>query len=194
MNRENPDVLCLQETKCEKDKLPDEIKSVEGYESYWVSSNKEGYAGVGLLSKIKPINVKYGINNDEHDSEGRCITAEYEKFFVVCVYVPNAGRKLITLDKRLDWNELFKKYIQELDKKKPVIICGDMNVAHEEIDLARPKTNTKNAGFTREERDGMTDFLKAGFEDTFRKLYPNEKDAYTFWSYMMNARSKNIGW
>lgn len=149
---------------------------------------------MAVLSKTEPLDVKYGIGEEGHDEEGRCITVEFEKFFLVNVYVPNAGRKLVTLPKRLDWNTAFKAYIKELDKKKPVILCGDMNVAHEEIDIANPKTNTKNAGFTKEEREGMTEFLADGYVDTFRKLYPERKDAYTFWSYMNNARAKNIGW
>ncbi|KAF2903736.1 hypothetical protein ILUMI_02444 [Ignelater luminosus] len=191
---EKPDVFCIQESKCAEDKLPDEIKNLEGYEQYWQNSEKEGYAGVGLFSRTKPIGVEYGIGVDEHDEEGRCITAEYEKFYVVSVYVPNAGRKLVTLPKRLEWNKAFKKYIKELDKKKPVIVCGDMNVAHSEIDLANPKTNTKNAGFTKEEREGMTEFLEDGYVDTYRKFYPEKTGAYTFWTYMMKSRSKNVGW
>lgn len=191
---EKPDIFCLQETKCSHDKLPDELKDVEGYQTYWCASDKDGYAGVALFSKTEPINVKYGIGVDQHDDEGRCITAEYEKFYVVCVYVPNAGRKLVTLPKRLEWNKAFKTFIKELDAQKPVIICGDMNVAHNEIDLANPKSNTKNAGFTKEEREGMTEFLSEGFVDTYRKLYPNEKDVYTFWSYITKARAKNVGW
>lgn len=152
------------------------------------------FLGVGILTKIEPLHVNYGIGNEEHDEEGRCITAELDTFYLVNVYVPNAGRKLVTLPKRLAWNRAFKTYIKELDEKKPVILCGDMNVAHAEIDLANPKTNTKNAGFTKEERDGFTDFLADGYVDTYRKLYPDRKDAYTFWSYMNNARAKNIGW
>lgn len=149
---------------------------------------------MAVLSKIEPLSVKYGIGEKEHDEDGRCITAELDTFYLVNVYVPNAGRGLVTLPKRLAWNQAFKSYIKELDKKKPVILCGDMNVAHEEIDLANPKTNTKNAGFTKEEREGMTEFLADGYVDTYRKLYPEQKDAYTFWSYMRNARAKNIGW
>lgn len=194
IEREQPDILCLQETKCSKDKLPGEITDVEGYHSYWCDSEKDGYAGVGLLSKVKPLQVKYGIGNDEHDSEGRCITAEYNSFFLITVYVPNAGRGLVTLPKRLEWNELFKTFVKELDAKKPVIVCGDMNVSHKEIDLANPKTNKKNAGFTQEERDGMTDFLGEEYVDSFRHFYPEETGAYSFWTYMGKARSKNVGW
>ncbi|XP_044256546.1 DNA-(apurinic or apyrimidinic site) endonuclease isoform X2 [Tribolium madens] len=191
---DQPDILCIQETKCSLDKLPEEVKTIKGYETLWCSSDKDGYAGVGIIVKDKPINVIYGIESKEHDTEGRCITVEYETFYIVNVYVPNAGRKLVTLPKRLDWNEEFKKFIKKLDSQKPVIICGDMNVAHTEIDLANPKTNTKNAGFTIEERDGMTDFLANGFVDIFRHLYPDKEKTYTFWTYMGNARGKNVGW
>lgn len=191
--KEDADIVALQETKCDKNKLPSEIK-IPGYHHYYEDSKKPGYCGVALYTKQKPINVKYGLNNAKFDEEGRLIMAEYPNFFFINVYVPNAGAKLVTLPKRLEWNEKFKSYIKELDKKKPVIICGDMNVAHQEIDLTNPKTNTKNAGFTKEERDGMTDFLAQGFVDTFRMLYPDKTNAYTFWSYFANARSKNIGW
>ncbi|XP_018323973.1 DNA-(apurinic or apyrimidinic site) lyase isoform X2 [Agrilus planipennis] len=196
VEHEKPDILCLQETKCSSEQLPEDISNLDEYNyKYWQSSNeKGGYAGVGVLSKTEPLSVSYGINNESHDEEGRCITTEYEKFYLVCVYVPNAGRKLVTLPKRLEWNESFKNYIKDLDKKKPVIICGDMNVAHNEIDIANPKSNTKNAGFTKEEREGMTDFLGEGFVDTYRELYPDNEGAYTFWTYMTNARSKNVGW
>ncbi|XP_026479164.1 DNA-(apurinic or apyrimidinic site) lyase-like, partial [Ctenocephalides felis] len=167
---ENPDIICLQETRCPLDKLPN--LDLPGYHLY-----------------CKPGDIL--MPNVIID---RIAVAEYNSFYLVCVYVPNAGRGLVTLPKRLKWNEAFAEYIKKLDNKKPVIICGDMNVAHNEIDLTNPKTNKKNAGFTLEERQGMTDFLSLGFIDTFRNLYPNQKDAYTFWSYMKNARSKNIGW
>ncbi|KAL6267693.1 hypothetical protein P5V15_000765 [Pogonomyrmex californicus] len=190
--KEDADIIALQETKCDQNKLPEEVK-LSGYHHYFLDSKKPGYCGVALFSKEKPISVKYGLNNS-FDSEGRMITAEFPGFFMVNVYVPNAGQKLVTLPKRLEWNKAFKKCIEELDQKKPVIICGDMNVAHQEIDLKNPKTNTKNAGFTKEERDDMTDFLSAGFVDTFRLLYPETEGAYTFWSYFSNARGKDIGW
>ncbi|CAK9817041.1 Recombination repair protein 1 [Anthophora plagiata] len=190
---ENADIVALQETKCDKDKLPEEVK-LKGYHRYFLDSTKPGYCGVALYSKEKPLSVQYGLDDSEFDNEGRLITAEYPKFYLINVYVPNAGQKLVTLPKRLKWNENFKTYIKNLDAKKPVIICGDMNVAHQEIDLTNPKTNTKNAGFTKEEREGMTDFLNAGFVDTFRALYPDKTGVYTFWSYFANARSKNIGW
>ncbi|XP_076281721.1 uncharacterized protein LOC143209655 isoform X3 [Lasioglossum baleicum] len=167
---------------------------IEDHLKYKPRGKKPGYCGLALYSKEKPIEVKYGLDDKEFDSEGRLITAEYPDFFFINVYVPNAGQKLVTLPKRLKWNEVFKTYIEKLDEKKPVIICGDMNVAHLEIDLTNPKTNTKNAGFTKEERDGMTEFLDSGFVDTFRALYPDKTGAYTFWSYFANARSKNIGW
>ncbi|XP_055641949.1 recombination repair protein 1 [Toxorhynchites rutilus septentrionalis] len=193
VEHEMPDILCLQETKCTEDQLPDEARHIKGYLPYWLCK-PGGYAGVAIYSKKMPINVVYGLGDDEQDADGRLLTAEYEKFYLICVYVPNAGRKLVTLPKRLRWNEKFHQYLKDLDSKKPVIICGDMNVAHEEIDLANPKTNKKNAGFTQEERDGMTSLLSMGFVDTFRRLYPDQKSAYTFWTYMGNARAKNVGW
>ncbi|XP_028163181.1 DNA-(apurinic or apyrimidinic site) lyase [Ostrinia furnacalis] len=191
---EKPDILCLQEVKCAQDKLPEEVASVPGYHAYWLCSDKDGYAGVGIYTAKLAMNVQYGLQNEELDSEGRVITAEYEHFYLITTYVPNAGRKLVTLPKRLQWNEEFRKYVKELDKKKPVIICGDMNVAHNEIDLANPKTNRKNAGFTDEERSGMSELLGDGFVDTYRHLNPDKTGAYTFWTYMMNSRSKNVGW
>ncbi|XP_046749793.1 exodeoxyribonuclease [Diprion similis] len=191
--KENADIIALQETKCDKDKLPDEIK-LPGYHEYFIDSKKSGYCGVALYSKEEPLDIIYGLNIPKHDDEGRMITAEYENYFVVCVYVPNAGKNLVTLPKRLQWNKDFKEFIQKLDAKKPVIVCGDMNVAHNEIDLKNPTSNMKNAGFTKEEREGMTDFLDAGYVDTFRQLYPEKTDAYTFWAYFNNSRNKNIGW
>uniref|UniRef100_A0A6M2CTQ2 DNA-(apurinic or apyrimidinic site) endonuclease n=1 Tax=Rhipicephalus microplus TaxID=6941 RepID=A0A6M2CTQ2_RHIMP len=194
LKKEQPDVFAIQETKCSDSKLPPEIKNVEGYNAYFLAGDQEGYSGVGLLTKIKPLDVKYGIGVDKHDKEGRVITAEYEKFYLVAVYVPNAGKKLVRLDYRMEWDQDFRAYLKELETKKPVVLCGDMNVAHQEIDLANPKTNKKNAGFTQEERDGFTTLLDAGFVDSFRHLYPDKKGAYTFWTYMMNARAKNVGW
>lgn len=191
--KEDADIVALQETKCDKKKLPEEVK-LKGYHHYFLDSKKPGYCGLALYTKEEPIDIKYGLDDSEFDDEGRLMTLEYEKFFLINVYVPNAGQKLVTLPKRLKWNEAFKTHITELDAKKPVIVCGDMNVAHQEIDLTNPKTNTKNAGFTKEEREGMTDFLDAGFVDTFRSLYPDRTGAYTFWSYFANARNKNIGW
>uniref|UniRef100_A0A182K535 exodeoxyribonuclease III n=1 Tax=Anopheles christyi TaxID=43041 RepID=A0A182K535_9DIPT len=193
LEHEKPDILCLQETKCTEDQLPDEARHIKGYHPYWLCK-PGGYAGVAIYSKKMPFHVTYGLGDEEQDQDGRILTAEYEKFYLVCVYVPNAGKKLVTLPKRLRWNEKFHQYLRDLDAKKPVILCGDMNVAHEEIDLANPKTNKKNAGFTQEERDGMTDLLSLGFVDTFRKLYPDRPGAYTFWTYMGGARAKNVGW
>ncbi|XP_055381977.1 DNA-(apurinic or apyrimidinic site) endonuclease [Condylostylus longicornis] len=189
---ENPDIFCLQETKCTEDMIPSEAR-IAGYHPYW-HCEPGGYAGVAIYSRKMPINVEYGIGDEEQDLDGRIMTAEYEKFFLINVYVPNAGRKLVTLPKRMRWDSLFHNYIIKLNKKKPVIICGDMNVSHQEIDLANPKTNKKNAGFTQEERDGMTKMLSLGFVDSFRYFYPDKTQAYTFWTYMRNARSKNVGW
>ncbi|RVE52290.1 hypothetical protein evm_003080 [Chilo suppressalis] len=194
LKHEQPDILCLQEVKCAQDKLPEELVNVPGYHAYWLCSDQDGYAGVGIYTSKLAMNVQYGLQNEDLDSEGRIITAEYEHFYLISTYVPNAGRKLVTLPKRLQWNEAFRKYVKDLDTKKPVIICGDMNVAHNEIDLANPKTNKKNAGFTQEERAGMTELLGDGFVDTYRHLYPDTKGAYTFWTYMMNSRAKNVGW
>lgn len=170
--------------------IPDECK-LENYHAYW---NIGAGAGVGILSKVEPIEVTFDIPDTEFSNENRTITAEFEKFFVVSVYVVNAGQGLKTLDKRLEWNVVFDAYIQSLDKKKPVIIAGDMNVSHQEIDLANPKSNKKNAGFTQEERDGFTKLLSLGFVDSFRHFYPKLTGAYTFWSYRGGARSKNVGW
>lgn len=149
---------------------------------------------MALYSKVKPLSVKIGLGIDKHDEEGRLITAEYDKFYLVNVYVPNSGRGLVTLPKRLKWNKDFHEYLSDLDKKKPVILTGDLNVSHLEIDLARPKNNTRSAGFTQEERDGFSELLSRGFIDTFRELYPDKEDAYTYWTYMANARAKNVGW
>ncbi|CAH1989216.1 unnamed protein product [Acanthoscelides obtectus] len=190
---EMPDIFCLQETRCKENDLPKELDELENYNKYWLASKKDGYAGVGLFTIKKPLDVKYGIGDKEQDDDGRCITAEYEDYYVVCVYVPNAGRGLITLPKRVDWNDSFKRFILALEGNKPVIIAGDMNVSHHEIDLARPKNNVNNAGFTPEERLAMDDLLICGYIDVFRHLYP-ETVAYTFWTYMMNCRGKNIGW
>uniref|UniRef100_A0A224XSV7 DNA-(apurinic or apyrimidinic site) endonuclease n=1 Tax=Panstrongylus lignarius TaxID=156445 RepID=A0A224XSV7_9HEMI len=191
--KEDPDILCLQETKCPEKKLPSEAK-LSGYHMYCCDSQKDGYAGVALYTKEKPLKVTYGLGMKEHDSEGRAITAEYEKFFLVATYVPNAGQGLKTLPKRMKWDEDFRNYLKDLDSKKPVILCGDLNVAHNPIDLANPKTNTKSAGFTQEERDNMTELLKQGFVDTFRHLYPEVSGAYTYWTFIGNARSRNTGW
>ncbi|XP_032591608.1 recombination repair protein 1 [Drosophila grimshawi] len=190
---EEPDIFCLQETKCINDQLPDEITRLAGYHPYWLCM-PGGYAGVAIYSKVMPINVEYGIGNQEFDDVGRMITAEYEKYFLINVYVPNSGRKLVNLEMRMRWEKLFQAYVQKLDARKPVVICGDMNVSHLEIDLANPKANTRNAGFTKEERDKMTELLSLGYVDTFRQLYPDRTGAYTFWTYMSNSRARNVGW
>lgn len=193
LDLEEPDIFCLQETKCSNDQLPEEVTRLPGYHPYWLCM-PGGYAGVAIYSKIMPINVEYGIGNEEFDDVGRMITAEYEKFYLINVYVPNSGRKLVNLEQRMRWEKLFQAHAQKLDALKPVVICGDMNVSHMPIDLANPKTNTRNAGFTQEERDKMTELLGLGFVDTFRHLYPDRKSAYTFWTYMANARARNVGW
>jgi exodeoxyribonuclease-3 len=165
----------------------------DGYEEYWNSAEKKGYSGTAIFSKNAPLNVTYGIGIEEHDKEGRVITAEYENFYLVTVYTPNSQRELARLDYRMVWEDVFRAYLLELDKKKPVIVCGDLNVAAEEIDLKNPKTNRKNAGFTDEERAKFRELKAAGFVDTFRHLHPEEVK-YSWWSYMFKAREKNAGW
>ncbi|CAF1303272.1 unnamed protein product [Rotaria magnacalcarata] len=193
IEQEQPDIMCFQELKCEKEKIPTNA-TPSGYKSYWLSGDTAGYSGVGLLTKLDPVDVKFGIGIAEHDNEGRIITAEYETFYFVVSYIPNSGRKLVRLEYRQEFNEAFRNYIKELDKKKPVVWCGDLNVSHQSIDLANPKSNTKIAGFTQEERDDFAKVLADGFIDSFRYLYPDERDAYTYWSYFRNARIRNIGW
>ena len=188
----NADIFCIQETKCQKEQV--EGLEYDGYTSYWNSAEKKGYSGTAVFTKIKPITVTYGIGIEEHDKEGRVITLEFEDFYLVNVYTPNSKRELERLDYRQIWEDEMRKYLLKLDKKKPVIMCGDLNVAHKEIDLKNPKTNTHNAGFTIEERTKMTELLEAGFIDSFRYLYPNEEEKYTWWSYMRKSREKNIGW
>jgi exodeoxyribonuclease-3 len=187
----NADMFCLQETKCQPEQI--ELK-FDGYESYWNSAEKKGYSGTAIFTKVKPISVKYGIGIEEHDKEGRVITLEFEKFYLVDIYTPNAKRELERLDYRMIWEDEIRKYLLELNKIKPVIMCGDLNVAHKEIDLKNPKTNRGNAGFTDEERGKMTELLSAGFVDSFRYLYPDVENAYSWWSYMGRAREKNVGW
>ncbi|XP_019646973.1 PREDICTED: exodeoxyribonuclease-like isoform X1 [Branchiostoma belcheri] len=197
ITQEDPDIICLQETKCTDKDVPKEFTStVEGYHGYWYSpTEKKGYAGTALLSKTKPHKVTYGIGVEEHDDEGRVITAEFDNFYMVTAYVPNAGKKLVRLDYRQTWDEAFTDYLKKLDKKKPVVLCGDLNVAHNEIDLKNPKTNrNKTPGFTDQEREGFTSLLDQGFKDSYRELYPEETDCYTFWTYMGGARAKNVGW
>lgn len=185
------DIFCIQETKMQEGQIED--FSLKGYKEYWNSALKKGYSGTAIFTKIDPINVTYGIGIEEHDKEGRVITLEFEKFYLVNIYVPNSKRELERLDYRMVWEDEIRKYLFNLNKTKPVIMCGDLNVAHEEIDLKNPKTNRRNAGFTDEERGKMTELLEAGFTDTFRYIYP-EKIEYSWWSYMGNAREKNIGW
>lgn len=190
LEREQPDMMCLQETKLQPEQAPE----VEGYYDYWNSADKKGYSGTAIFSKTEPLAVTYGIGIDVHDHEGRVITAEYPEFYLVTVYVPNSQDGLKRLDYRMTWEDDFRAYLQALDQKKPVIVCGDMNVAHKEIDLKNPKTNRKNAGFTDEERAKMTELLDAGFVDTFRHFYPEVEGVYSWWSYRFKAREKNAGW
>ena len=190
LEAEQPDMMCLQETKLQ----PDQAPQVEGYQEYWCSAEKKGYSGTALFSKTEPLSVTYNLGIDEHDHEGRVITAEYPDFYLVTVYVPNSQNELKRLDYRMQWEDDFRAYVQSLDQKKPVIICGDMNVAHQEIDLKNPKTNRRNAGFTDEERQKMTELLGAGFVDTWRHFYPDAEGIYSWWSYRFKAREKNAGW
>ena len=184
------DFFCLQETKMQAGQLD---LSFPGYESYWNYADKKGYSGTAIYTKHKPLSVTYGIDIDEHDHEGRVITLEMADFYLVTVYTPNSQDGLRRLDYRMKWEDDFQAYLHKLDEKKPVIVCGDMNVAHQEIDLKNPKTNHKNAGFTDEEREKMTQLLNNGFIDTFRTLYP-EQVTYSWWSYRFRAREKNTGW
>ena len=187
---ECPDFFCLQETKLQAGQIDLQLN---GYEQYWNYAQKKGYSGTAIFSKNATLNVTYGIGIEEHDKEGRVITAEYENFYLVTVYTPNSQRELARLDYRMEWEDVFRTYLLELDKKKPVIVCGDLNVAAEEIDLKNPKTNRKNAGFTDEERAKFRELKAAGFVDTFRHLHPEEVK-YSWWSYMFKAREKNAGW
>lgn len=190
-NRENSDIFCIQETKIQEGQVNLEL---EGYYKYWNYAVKKGYSGTAVFTKSKPISVKYGIEIDEYDQEGRVITLEFEKFYLIDAYTPNSRRELERLDYRMSWEDIFLKYMKRLDNSKPVILCGDLNIAHEEIDLKNPETNRKNAGFTDEERQKMTNMLESGFIDTFRYLYPQKEQAYTWWSYMRKARERNSGW
>ena len=165
-----------------------------GYRQYWNSAEKKGYSGTAIFTRLEPISVSYDIQAQEHVGEGRSITLEFEDYYLVTVYTPNAQRGLVRIDYRMSWEDAFRSYLQQLNAKKPVIVCGDMNVAHNEIDLKNPKSNAGNAGFSDQERGKMTELLASGFTDSFRYLHPEEKDAYTWWSYMFKAREKNIGW
>ena len=185
------DIFCIQETKCQ----PEQIKlEFEGYTSYWNSAEKKGYSGTAIFTKQKPLNVTYGIGIEEHDKEGRAITLEFEKFYMVDIYTPNSKRELERLDYRQIWEDEIRKYLLKLNETKPVIMCGDLNVAHKEIDLKNPKTNRKNAGFTDEERACFSKVLESGFIDTFRYFYPDKEGIYSWWSYRFKAREKNAGW
>lgn len=188
--QEAPDMMCLQETKLQ----PEQAPAIEGYYEYWNSAEKKGYSGTAIFSKEEPVAVTYGLGIEEHDHEGRVITAEYPEFYLVTVYVPNSQDALKRLAYRMTWEDAFRAYVMELDQKKPVIICGDLNVAHQEIDLKNPKTNRSNPGFSDEEREKMTALLGAGFVDTFRHFYPELEGAYSWWSYRFQARQKNAGW
>ncbi len=189
--QEQADVFCLQETKMQEGQTE---YPFEGYYQYWNSAVKKGYSGTALFTKKKPLSVSYDIDREEHTGEGRVITAEFETFYLVNVYTPNAQRGLTRLEYRMEWEDAFREYVTALDQKKPVIICGDMNVAHAEIDLKNPKTNRKNAGFTPEERGKMTALLESGFIDSFRYFYPDLTGAYSWWSYLYHARENNAGW
>ncbi|MDD3396718.1 MAG: exodeoxyribonuclease III [Acidaminococcaceae bacterium] len=191
LGAEAPDIICLQETKMQREQATFDFP---GYHEYWNSAEKKGYSGTAIFSKTEPMSVTYDIGIDEHDKEGRVITAEYPEFYLVDVYVPNSQRELTRLEYRMQWEDDFQNYVVELNKKKPVIICGDMNVAHQEIDLKNYKTNHHNAGFTDEERAKMTQFLAQGFVDSFRYFYPDKAGIYSWWSYMFKAREKNAGW
>ena len=190
-HRMDADFFCLQETKMQAGQLD---LTYEGYHSYWNYAEKKGYSGTAIFTRHTPVSVKLGIGVDEHDHEGRTITLEYEDFFLITAYVPNSQDELRRLDYRMRWEDDFRQYVLQLNAVKPVIICGDMNVAHQEIDLKNPKTNRRNAGFTDEERDKMTLLLESGFTDTFRYFYPDLKEAYSWWSYRFRARKKNTGW
>ena len=185
------DFFCLQETKLQEGQISLDLP---GYECYWSYAEKKGYSGTAIFTKHTPMSVRYNLGIPEHDTEGRTVTLEYEEFYLVCVYTPNSQDGLRRLDYRMSWEDDFRQYLCELDKLKPVIVCGDMNVAHEEIDLKNPATNHFNPGFSDEERGKFTELLDAGFTDTFRSLYPDRRDAYSWWSYRAAARERNVGW
>lgn len=191
----NADIFCLQETKMQVEQLDEDAKKIfDGYYQYWNCAEKKGYSGTAIFTKKEPISVSYGIGIEEHDKEGRVITLEYECFYIVDCYTPNSKRELERLEYRMIWEDEFRNYLLNLNKRKPVILCGDLNVAHKEIDLKNPKTNRRNAGFTDEEREKMTRLLDSGFTDSFRFLYPNKENCYSWWSYMGHSREKNVGW
>ena len=190
-NEVNADIFCLQETKLQENQIDLQL---DGYHQYWNYAKKKGYSGTAIFTKKEPLSVMYGINIEEHDQEGRVITLEFEDFYMVTVYTPNSQNELKRLDYRMKWEDDFRNYLKELDDKKHVILCGDLNVAHKEIDLKNPKTNRKNAGFTDEERNKFTELMEAGFIDTFRYFYPDKENIYSWWSYRFKAREKNAGW
>ena len=190
-NKVNADIFCIQESKLQEGQINLEL---DGYYQYWNYAEKKGYSGTAIFSKKEPITVSYGIGIEEHDKEGRVITLEFEDFYVITVYTPNSQNELARLDYRMKWEEDFKEYLKKIEKNKPVIVCGDLNVAHKEIDLKNPKTNRKNAGFTDDEREKFTELLNSGFIDTFRYFYPEKAGIYTWWSYRFNARKNNSGW
>ncbi len=185
------DIFCLQETKLQEGQID---LALEGYHQYWNYAEKKGYSGVAVFCKAKPISINLGLNKEEHDKEGRVITLEFEDFYFITVYTPNSKQELERLDYRMQWEDEFRSYVKQLDSKKPVILCGDLNVAHKEIDLKNPKSNTRNAGFTDEERNKFTELLGAGFVDTYRYFNPDKEGAYSWWSYRFNARANNAGW
>ena len=191
LNSENPDVICLQETKMQREQADFDF---EGYYEYWNSAEKKGYSGTAIFTKKEPISVSYGIGMEEADAEGRVICAEFEAFYLVTVYTPNAQRELVRIDFRMAFEDAFRAYLMKLNETKPVVVCGDMNVAHKPIDLKNPKTNIGSAGFSYEERGKFSELLASGFNDTFRMLYPDKAEAYSWWSYMFKSRERNTGW
>ena len=191
LTKENPDAICLQEIKLQEGQIEMDLPD---YHCYWNYAEKKGYSGTAIFTKEEPISVTYGIGIEEHDHEGRVITAEFEDYYLIACYTPNSKNELLRLDYRMVWEDAIRNYLKGLEKTKPVILCGDLNVAHQEIDLKNPKTNRRNAGFTDEERSKMTELLNSGFIDTFRYLYPEVKDVYSWWSYRFKAREKNAGW
>lgn len=190
-NEIDADIFCIQETKLQEGQIDLEL---EGYYQYWNYAEKKGYSGTALFTKEEPINVLYGLDLEEHDNEGRVITAEFNEYYVVTVYTPNSKEKLARIDYRMQWEDAFRKFLKNLEKNKPVIVCGDLNVAHNEIDLKNPKSNRKNAGFSDEEREKFNLLLDSGFIDTFRYFYPEVEGIYSWWSYRFNARNNNAGW
>lgn len=190
-NQADADIFCIQESKMQEGQLELELP---GYHQYWNYAQKKGYSGTAIFTKEEPLQVSYGMGIQEHDQEGRVITLEYDKFILVTVYTPNSQNELARLPYRMEWEDAFRAYLKKLEEKKPVVVCGDMNVAHREIDLKNPKTNHKNAGFTDEERGKFSQLLDAGFIDTFRYFYPDQEGIYSWWSYRFSARAKNAGW